>query len=354
MKSQVMKIGIYARQIDHFIETVASLLAWDGRFQVTLVISGEPFPQTEHFWSVRRLAGAGRVRIIDWHGEPEQWDALWLYLPTIPKEERKRMRRWASRAGEIGLLSPELYDVTWKRHLKEAIKSVRYLARARRALVQAASSSIHPYLPLRHTGFYAIYVHPQFFNQPELLATFREVVQKRKDSRRYTFAFIGNRQPESRERALQAMRREFAEKEYDLQESTDRLPRSDSLAVLWIEYGPEGAVRGLKPDDFLATLEEVEFCFCPFGWSRFSHRVVEALAAGSIPILEGEASYNRGLRDGVNCLVVENGDWVKTVRRAQAMPAAQRQEIRENVYKLRAAQLTPELAALDCVRRLGW
>jgi hypothetical protein len=348
-----IKIGIYSREIDHFIETVATFLAWDGRFQVTLVISGEPFSDREHYWSLRRLVEAARVRIITWDEEPQQWDVLYLNGNDLPCGERKRARLWASRAGEIGWLSQELYGASRMQFLKAGIRRLRCTAWARRAMVRAAAA-FHPCFLICRTKFYSAYVHPQFFNRPDLLPSLREAGQRRRETRRYTFAFIGNREPEARGEILRSLRREFTETGCEVQDSTSAPPRPASVLVLWIEYGGEKDVRGLKPDEFLTTLEDVEFCLCPFGWGKWSHRVVEALVAGAIPILEGESSYNRGLRDGVNCLVVHDGDWIEAVRRARAMPLGQRRAIRGNIYQLREAQLSPEVAARDCVIKLGW
>jgi hypothetical protein len=347
-----MKTGLFTREIDHAIETIATFLALDPRFEVTLVISGESFPGHEHDEALPRLMQAGRVRIIDWHGEPEAFDLLWFNHGQVPPGEQPRLRAWADRAAEVGLLSLELYGAPWRRRVKETLRNLRRPARTHRALVRAAAQggTVYLFVP---TGFYPIYVHPQFLNRRDLLATLRETLSRRREVRPLTFAFVGNRQPEWREKVLRSLRQEFAGPAYHVGDSADASPAADVTSVFWIEYGAEGAVRGLDPRTYLAALEKVDFSLCPFGWGRWSHRVVESLIAGAIPILEEEASYNCGLRDDVNCLVVRDGDWVGAVRRANALPSARRREIRGEIHRLREAALTPEAAAFRCLASLG-
>jgi len=57
---------------------------------------------------------------------------------------------------------------------------------------------------------------------------------------------------------------------------------------------------------------------------------------GSVTILTEPDVYNLDLRDGENCILVNNGDWLEATRRALAMPQ----------------RLTPDTVAQHCCSQL--
>ena len=117
---------------------------------------------------------------------------------------------------------------------------------------------------------------------------------------------------------------------------------------VWVEYGnhESSGPRGLEPMEYMALLADMDFCISPPGWGlNWTHRTVEALVRGAIPIIEDPQLYSLGLRDGETCLLVKNNDWAEATRRALAMPAAEVLRMRRLVLALRAERLTMERAA---------
>jgi hypothetical protein len=65
------------------------------------------------------------------------------------------------------------------------------------------------------------------------------------------------------------------------------------------------------------VLSNSDFTLCPRGYSLVTHRPIEALLRGSIPVLsEDELDlYGLELKDADNCISVQDGRWRQTVER---------------------------------------
>ena len=73
---------------------------------------------------------------------------------------------------------------------------------------------------------------------------------------------------------------------------------------------------------------------------------------GSVPIIADPHLYNIGLRDGENCIVVNNDDWREATRRALAMPQSEVMRLRSSVLALREKHLTPDTVAKNFCSQL--
>jgi hypothetical protein len=126
------------------------------------------------------------------------------------------------------------------------------------------------------------------------------------------------------------------------------LDYSDSKnQAVWVEYGgPESSgTNALDQNVYLDVLTDMDFCISPPGWGWYTHRTVEALVRGSIPILAEPDVYNLDLRDGENCIVVRNGDWRGGTRRALDMRESEVVRMRTCVLALRENSLLPDIVA---------
>ena len=102
---------------------------------------------------------------------------------------------------------------------------------------------------------------------------------------------------------------------------------------------------GLDPSAYLRILTDLDFCISPPGHDPYTHRTVEAIVRGSVPILAEPRAYDLGLRDGENCIVVSNGDWLEATRRALSMPQFEVVRLRNSTLALREERLVPNAAA---------
>lgn len=191
-----------------------------------------------------------------------------------------------------------------------------------------------------HVGFD---VHSKFLQSDTLYRQIHATDWSVDEPRRLRLNFVGSRDPARRSEALERAERGWR----DAGERDDR-------RVLWKVYSDDQP-GALPESEFVDILSDSDFTLAPPGHSLITHRPVEAMLRGSIPILnEREAPiYELGLRDGENCLLVRNDDWVAAVRRALAMDPAEVRRIRRHILAVRQTRLDyPVLAAAVC-RRLG-
>ena len=157
--------------------------------------------------------------------------------------------------------------------------------------------------------------------------------------------FVGSRDPLRRGQAVDQVSRFL----------TTAVPeRERATRVMWKAYSDEKP-EALPESEFVEILTKSDFTLAPPGYSLVTHRPIEAMLRGSIPILnEREAPiYEIGLRDGENCLLVHNNDWSDAVSRALHASQAEVERMRQNILDVRNASLDyPTLSAAIC-RRLG-
>ena len=75
---------------------------------------------------------------------------------------------------------------------------------------------------------------------------------------------------------------------------------------------------------------------------------------GSVPIVAEPRAYDLDLRDGENCIVVRDNNWLEATRRALGMPQSEVVRLRHSVLALREERLVPNVAAERfCLQLLG-
>jgi hypothetical protein len=135
-------------------------------------------------------------------------------------------------------------------------------------------------------------------------------------------------------------------------QGTESTPHSKTM--YWHEYSDaEPAALGLR--EFVDILSRSDFTLCPPGYSLITHRPIEALLRGSIPILHGDELdiYDIGLKDGVNCIAVAQGRWREAIGRCRGMDENTRITLRRNVRTLADKRLLYESSSRSMRLRLG-
>jgi hypothetical protein len=137
-------------------------------------------------------------------------------------------------------------------------------------------------------------------------------------------------------------------------------PRSPSTsagasgAMLWHAYS-DAQPAALSPEDFLRALTDSDFTLAPPGYSLVTHRPVEALLRGSIPVLNRDELdlYDLGLADGVNCIAVPPGGWPDAMERIIGMDASAIVGMRRNIQAMVPDRVAYPALARDMAHRLG-
>lgn len=86
--------------------------------------------------------------------------------------------------------------------------------------------------------------------------------------------------------------------------------------VVW-HYDRPGSQRPRPYADYLSELESSWFCLCLPGATGTTHRVLESILRGAVPVLQEEQVPFHGLplRDGVNAIFVKGRNWEGAIRR---------------------------------------
>ena len=105
--------------------------------------------------------------------------------------------------------------------------------------------------------------------------------------------------------------------------------------MYWHEY-PDAAPVGLDPIEFLNVLSRSDFTLCPIGYSLVTHRPIEALLRGSIPVMSAHDLdlYGIELKDGTNCIAVSDGDWPTTIQRLRTIEESEIVAMRSSIYSM--------------------
>lgn len=176
-------------------------------------------------------------------------------------------------------------------------------------------------------------VHSMFMDDDAAFTHIQSLNWAADASRPIFVNFMGSQDPAIRKSTLDSMRHLFP--------GAGGISQSaiTSKRVLWHEYS-DAQPGALGLAEFVDALTNSDFTLCPPGYSLITHRPIEAMLRGSIPILHANELdlYDISLVDGVNCVAVPPGQWPEAVERCAAMDEhtirAMRQAIKDMVPKL--------------------
>jgi hypothetical protein len=304
-------VTLFFPELFNTVETMLYFLASDKTLHVRLATSFDGDEKSEHPWALRRIKDFGGVEIVPFDHSPQRSEILAFYLARN-KSISDKLGLWRTLASSIVYMSRIDGPIGVKDRIRETVRSFPHYLQARRIR-------------------FSPYIHPGLIANCEWLkASFAPIDIDA--TRRWRLGFLGNRQPPERMRRLARCKAALAGAE---------------SRVKWHEYGGlESSVpRGIEPMDYVQVLSDMDFCLSPPGWDWYTHRTVEALVRGSIPVIEDPQVYGLDLADGENCIVAEPHDWGAAVRRVMELTEANILRLRQNVMALRQERLLPEKAS---------
>ncbi len=197
----------------------------------------------------------------------------------------------------------------------------------------------------RVVGFDA---HSRLLSDPALYAALHARDWESAEPRPIRVNFLGSRDPAARGQVLDSVADFFAP------------PVSDSPSgaagqrMLWHVYS-DAQPAALGPERFLRVLSESDFTLAPLGYSRVTHRPVEALLRGSVPVLDAAELdlYDLALVDGVNCIAVAKGRWRAAMERIVSMSEPEVVGMRHNIRAMLNDRVAYPALARAISRRLG-
>jgi len=338
---------------DSLTYTVAKALSVGGHDVFIRVVDRDQ--DQKHAGGIqKRLRETPRVRIIAGTGSgfPAVIDRLIVQVYPRPVESTRHIDPLASRARKISIISAGDRSRSWRGAMQlqwlEVRRFARYAHKVDRVLYK---DGFYPrdllglFKSRRNLGFD---VHSQFLHDEEL----RLAIHARDwdpGARRPVLAnFLGCRDPAVREHVLDEVRSYFR--------STNGGSASaqSGKGMYWHEY-PDAAPVGIEPLEFLKVLSSSDFTLCPRGYSLVTHRPIEALLRGSIPVLAIDELdlYGIGLADGENCVGVPAGQWPDAAPRIASIAESEIVRMRGNIHGMFAEHLRYEAVANGICVRLG-
>jgi glycosyltransferase involved in cell wall biosynthesis len=302
----------------------------------------------------RRLMDTPRVRFVDPRDLALPGDIERLIVQVFPRpaESLVDVGRLASCARRISLITAGDRSRSWRTanelQWREAKRLARHAARVDRVLYKDGwyrRDLLGLVKPRDVVGFD---VHSQFLHDQALYDAMHARDWDPQSRRKYRVNFLGSQDPASRKAVLDAVRPLFASAD------PGRATGKAGPPMFWHEYSDADPV-GVPPHEFVRLLTESDFTLCPRGYSLVTHRPVEALLRGSIPVLAREELdlYGIDLVDGENCIGVPAGGWADTVRRLLDIDSEEVLRLRSNAFAMFERCLAYDALARRLRRRIG-
>jgi hypothetical protein len=345
-----MNISLLALWSDSLTYTVARALAFSGHRVQIWIADVERDRQSD--WSLsRRIAAIPGVSVIADHAAdpPEGIDQLIVQGHPLLLGYRHVLDQLAARAHRITAIS---YGDRSKGH-RQAIKIQwkelrwygRWFGKVKRVVYKDGyypADLFSLFKSRRVVGFDA---HSKFLQDEALFQAIHAPDWECESLRSIRANFLGSRDPDIRSRILHS-----AEPFFTAPPPSGTVPKQ----MLWHAY-TDAQPAALGPQEFLDALTESDFTLAPPGYSLVTHRPIEALLRGSIPVLNADELdlYDLGLVDGVNCIAVPQGGWAAAMERITGMDESEVVAMRRNVKAMLADRVAYPALSRDMSRRLG-
>ena len=302
----------------------------------------------------RRLPDVPRVRIVagDETALPSVIDRLIVQVFPRPQESIRHIDLLARRSRQITLITAGDRSRTWREAMRlqwlEARKLALHARRVDRVLYKDgyyARDLLGLFAPRDVVGFD---VHSHFLHDEQAFRAIHACDWTPAPHRPILVNFLGSRDPAVRGRLLDAVRPLF----HSPGGSPPRGPTGKSM--YWHEYS-DAEPKTVDPLEFVNVLSRSDFTLCPRGYSRVTHRPIEALLRGSIPVLSADELdlYGVPIEDGVSCIGVSDERWPETVARLGRIGEEDLVRMRRNIQAMFAEYLNYDAVAQRMRTRLG-
>jgi len=348
-----MNVWHLAFRTDSVTYTVASALSRGGHDVFVWVVDTAQDNQYADRLQ-RRLRDIPRVRIMarDEAVLPPVIDRLIVQVFPRPTESLRQVDPLARRARKITLITAGDRSRTWRGAMQlqwlEAHSMARHARRIDRVQYKDGyyPRDLHGLFAPRHVvGFD---VHSHFLHDVQAFRAMHADDWSPGSRRPVLVNFVGSRDPAVRERLLDAVRPLFRSPD------GSSPPESNGKSMYWHEYS-DAEPRPLDPLEFVNVLARSDFTLCPRGYSVVTHRPMEALLRGSIPVLSADELdlYGIPLEDGRTCIAVPPGRWAQAIERLEFLGEERIVEMRKHVHEMLPRFLDYDVLAKRIRTRLG-
>jgi hypothetical protein len=324
----------------------------------------------------KRVAAIPRVNMdADEGGTPAFFDRLIVQVYPRLMERPQAAQPLADRSSRITLITAGDRNRPWRRALalqwREFRALARWLGKIDRIAYKDGCHSVDLFAAIKPRTVTGFDIHSQFLQEEESFVAIHARDWKPEARRPVRANFLGSRDPAIRSRVVDSVR-PFFQRACMAESTVGALSGAktvwpDSFAakaaptegrkekvMFWLEYS-DSSPAGLASRTFLDVLVRSDFTLCPPGYSLVTHRPMEALLRGSIPVLdEGELDlYDLDLEDGINCITVRGANWPETMKRLAMIKEDALIDMRRHIHAMFDSCLSYEISARRMRGRLG-
>lgn len=299
----------------------------------------------------KRLADMQAVRIVrrDRAKLPAGIDRLIVQAFPRPAEALRDLPLLAAGARAITLISSGDRSRRWRDAMRLQWLELRTLGpharRVDRVLYKDGFHGADLHGAFRSRCTVGFDVHSHFLYRADQFDAMHAQDWDARTQRPFLANFLGSQDPSPRKAILDAVRHLFVASSGEA-----RIVRPGK-SMFWHEYS-DAKPAGLAPTEFVNMLTRSDFTLCPRGYSLVTHRPLEALLRGSIPVLGAHELdlYGIELVDGRNCIAVADDGWLAAIERITRLPESAIVTMRENVLAMRPALAYRQVARGICAR----
>lgn len=300
-----------------------------------------------------RIPGVTVLSDNEVRAQKNSYDRLIIQMFPRPHvmESCQIIKPVAERAKRITLISAGDRSLYWRTAYKMQWRELRafgkWIMRIDRIVYKDGFHPFDIFALIKSRKALGFNIHSAFMDDEYKFGYIQKQDWEPEATRPYSINFMGSQDPKRRKRILDSIRPLFVDSGISSKRS------STNKANVWHEFSDEKP-NALEPLEFVDILSNSDFTLCPPGYSLITHRLIESLLRGSIPVLnEYELNiYDIGLKDGVNCIAAQSDNWSATIKRSFAMDQKEITAIRKNIISLVKERLLYPVSAKEMRERL--
>jgi hypothetical protein len=348
-----MNVCLLALWGDSLAYTVACALAHSGNSVTVWIADADRDNQSK--WSLSpRISKIPGVRLVvgEIGDDIVRIDRLIIQGHPLLLKERALLNRLAAISTELTAISAGDRSKAYRRALRLQLQERQWYGQWFRKISVVAYKDgffsvdlLGLFRSRRVVGFDA---HSKFLSDRTLYQTIHTDDWHTDTPRPIKVNFLGSRDPDMRGAILDAVGDFFAQSDAAFRDN-----RTEKR-MFWHVYS-DAQPAALGPERFIDVLSESDFTLAPPGYSLVTHRPIEALLRGSIPILNSDELdlYDLGLVDSKNCIAVTKGAWPAAMERILQMDDEQVIDMRRNIKSMIPQKVDYPALARNICRRLG-
>jgi hypothetical protein len=348
-----MTICILAFRVDSLTYTIAKALTYGG-YDVLLQVVEEEYVCDLDSNLLKKLDSIDRVtvNISEISDSPARFHHLIVQGNPKLLKHHSLLDALAKRSDKLTIITTGDRKSPYRQAIMKQWQEIRWYGRkllqADRVVYKDGFYPVDLMGPFLRRSVIGFDVHSKFLHDQ---VSFQQIHTRDwdiKKQRPILANFLGCRDPQRRASIVDSVRPLF----FQADGETPNVVSDKKL--FWHEYSDDRpSALGLA--EYLDILSQSDFTLCPPGYSLVTHRPLEAMLRGSIPVLNSNELdlYDIDLEDGVNCITADPGGWPAAIDRLFQMDESDIIAIRNTIFSILPDKVAYPASSRQMRIRLG-